>query len=143
MPDADSVLIVLDGLAAAQKLGTVSDDNGVQFSQHVMRVDGAPVALAAPMPVRSAPFALTSCARGTMGTAATVIVPASPTRRWLIVYNRSVTGETQDIGAANVTVGGGIPLYPGAGFMFDGAGAAGPIYGVTTAAVSAFSYVEG
>ena len=143
MSDNPSFLIVKDGLAALRDLGTVQDENGVQYPQHVIRVDGTPLGSASPMPVQSAPFPLKSCTKGTMGVAATIIVPVSTTRRWLIVYNRSATGEIQDIGASNVTVGGGIPLYPGAGFMFDGAGAAGPIYGITTVPNSAFSFVEG
>lgn len=90
-----------------------------------------------------APFPLTNSAAGTMGTSATIIVPASATRKWLMITNRTTGGDTQDIGSSNVTVGGGIPLVPGGGFLFAGPGAAGPIYGITTAASSAYSYVEG
>lgn len=88
-------------------------------------------------------FPLTNSVAATMGTARALIVPFSATRRWLMITNRTAGAETQDIGSSNVTVGGGIPLVPGGGFLFNGAGAAGPLYGITTAAGSAFSYVEG
>ncbi len=93
--------------------------------------------------VNQAPTALTNSAAGTMGVAAAIIVPASGTRKWLMITNRTAGNETQDIGSSNVTVGGGIPIAPGGGFLFNGAGAAGPIYGITTTAGSPFSYVEG
>lgn len=80
---------------------------------------------------------------GTMGTSISIVVPFSAARRWLMITNRTAGSETQDIGSSNVAVGSGIPLVPGGGFMFSGAGAVGPIYGITTAASSAFSYVEG
>lgn len=92
--------------------------------------------------VAPASFPLTNSAAGTMGVAAAIIVPASGTRKWVMITNRTAS-DTQDIGSSNVTVGAGIPLSPGGGFLFNGAGASGPIYGISTAAASAFSYVEG
>ena len=80
---------------------------------------------------------------GTMGQTATPIVPFSTTRKWLMFSNRSKGSEIQDIGPADVTVGGGIPVFPGGGFLFNGTGACGPIYGITTVPNSPFSYVEG
>lgn len=80
---------------------------------------------------------------GVMGQAATLIVPFNALRKWLMISNRTTGTETQDIGSPNVQVNGGIPLAPGGGFFFNGAGAAGPIYGITTVANSPFSFVEG
>lgn len=96
-----------------------------------------------PTVVSQAPSALNNSAANTMGTTATIIVPASATRKWLMITNRTAGSETQDIGSSNVTVGGGIPLAPGGGFLFNGVGASGPLYGITTVAGSPFSYVEG
>jgi hypothetical protein len=95
------------------------------------------------VPVFPQAFPLTNAVAGTMGLAPAIIVPASAARKWLNITNRSTGAEVQDIGPANVAVGSGIPLYSGAGFLFNGAGATGPFYGVTTIASSPFSYVEG
>jgi hypothetical protein len=77
------------------------------------------------------------------GTAG-VIVPYSDSRRYVVIFNRSTGTETQDIGSSNVVVNGGIPLAPGGGgYTLNGAGAAGPIYGITTVGGSPCSYVEG
>lgn len=96
-----------------------------------------------PMTTSLTPFPLTNSVSGTMGTLTTVVVPYSATRRWLQFTNRSSGVETQDLGSANVTVGGGIPLAPNQGYLFNAGGATGPIYGVTTVANSPWSYVEG
>jgi hypothetical protein len=93
-------------------------------------------------PVSQTSRSLKSSHTGTMGTTPAIIVPYSATRSWLLVSNRSATYEMQDIGPADVTVGGGIPLAAGAGFLFQGSEAVGPIYGVTTAPNSAYSWVE-
>lgn len=92
--------------------------------------------------VSQTPSALTNSAFGNAGTAAAIAVPFSSTRKWLMFSNRTAGAETHDIGSSNVTVNGGIPVAPGAGFLFTGPGAAGPIYAVTTVGSSPFSYVE-
>lgn len=95
------------------------------------------------MPVSQAANAPSNSANGVMGVAVGIVVPFSASRKWVMITNRSTNSETQDVGAADVTVGGGIPLNPGGGFLFNGNGAQGPIYGITTVANSPFSYVEG
>jgi hypothetical protein len=119
-----------------------NSDNSVAL-RSAIEVSGDTVSSSNPIPTNQAPTALTNSAAGTMGTSASIIVPASGTRKWLMITNRSAGSETQDIGSSNVIVGGGIPLAPGGGFLFNGAGAAGPIYGITTVSGSPFSYVEG
>jgi hypothetical protein len=57
MADSPSVLIVKDGIAANRNIGTLVDDAGVQYPQHVVRANGAPVTTAAPLPVADAPVA--------------------------------------------------------------------------------------
>jgi len=54
MEDLPSVLIVKDGIATTRNIGTLVDDAGTQYPQHVMRANGAPVTTAAPLPVADA-----------------------------------------------------------------------------------------
>lgn len=118
--------------------GIVTDDNPM------------PTVLSTPLPAGAnvvgsfhrASSAITNSTSGTMGESADIVVPASGTRKWVIVFNRSES-DKQDLGASGVTVGGGIPLESGAGYLFDGIGAAGPIYGISNNTDSAYSYVEG
>ncbi len=97
---------------------------------------------AQPVGQPSLPTALVNSTAGTMGLTAVIVVPYSATRTWLMFSSRTTGTETQDIGSSNIAIGGGIPIAPGAGFVFNGPGAAGPIYGITTVASSPFSYVE-
>jgi hypothetical protein len=110
--------------------GNISIVMGSQFSV-------APLVYFAPKP-----SAVTNSVSGVMGLVASIIVPANPSRTWVMITNRS-NNDIQDIGSANVAVSGGDPLYPGGGFLFNGIGAAGPIYGITTASGSPYSYIEG
>lgn len=121
------------------------------FLRNQAVVNNADVSAANPLPVTmagggggasAAAFALTNSASGTMGVTASVVVPYSATRKWVMITNRTAGAEIQDVGSSNVTVGGGIPLTPSSGFLFNQAGAAGPIYGITTVANSPWSYVE-
>lgn len=93
--------------------------------------------------VTQTPSALTNSTSGNVTASATIVVPFSSTRKWLMFSNRTTGTETHDLGSSNVAVGGGIPIAAGGGFLFNGPGAAGPIYGITTVASSPFSYVEG
>lgn len=96
--------------------------------------------------VQNVAFALSNSASGNTGATpntAVVIVPSSGTRKWVAVFNRTSGVEQIDLGSSNVAVKGGIPLDPGAGFLFAGPGAAGPIYGISPSASSPWSYVEG
>lgn len=130
-------------LPGVQKFLGASDGSGNVVMQSIPRINGAQVSSANPMPVASAATSLVNSASGTMTTAVSIIVPFSATRQWLMITNRTTGTEVQDIGSSNVTVGGGIPLAPGGGFLFDGPGAAGPIYGIAGVSGSPFSYVEG
>ena len=92
------------------------------------------------------PTALTNCAAVACSptpNSAVSVVPYSATRKWLAVFNRSNGQETVDIGSSDVTLNGGIPIQAGAGgYVFDGPGAAGPIYAISPVAGTPLSYVE-
>lgn len=145
MVDTTSTLVVRDGSSPplTRNVGGTIDGSGTFYPEHSLRSDGVPVGAAAPLPVVAVSSALVNSAAGTMGAAAAIVVPYSATRKWLTICNRTIGVETQDIGSANVLVGSGIPVHPGNTFTFTGIGAAGPVYGITTVAGSAFSYVEG
>ncbi|AHJ66380.1 hypothetical protein [Granulibacter bethesdensis] len=78
----------------------------------------------------------------TQAGTAVVVVPYSASRTYLGVYNRSVGTEQIDIGSAAVQPGGGTPVDPGAGFVFVGAAARGPIYAVSPVAGTPISWTE-
>jgi hypothetical protein len=136
-----------DGLGKLQSLGTLVDSSNINYPQHVLRSGGLPVDDNNPLPIASPSTALTnSAAVATSPNAGTasILVPASETRKWLAIYNRDPTNtHTVDVGSANVVNNGGIPISPQGGFIFSGEGAAGPIYAVSTAASVAMSFVEG
>lgn len=138
------VLAGQDGAGSPITLRAEQRDSDNSVAIHTaVEVAGLPVSAANAMPVQAAASALINSAAGVVGTSAAILVPFSSTRKWLMISNRSQGTETHDLGSANVTVGGGIPVAAGGGFLFSGAGAAGPVYGITTVPGSAFSYVEG
>ena len=89
------------------------------------------------------PLALSNCAAASATTAAAIVVPYDAHRSFVHIFSRTTGNETVDLGPANVVAGAGIPITAGGGFSFLGAGAAGPIYAVTTVASSPLSFVEG
>lgn len=133
-------VVLAAGSAVAGKFGidqtTPGTTNGVVITTAV------PAGTNAIGTVLPTAFALSNCASGTIGTSSSVMVPFSSTRKWVTVYNRSSV-DFHDWGSSNVAIGNGLYVGPGAGFTFAGSGATGPIYGISTAGSSAFSYVEG
>jgi hypothetical protein len=109
--------------------------------------NGNPVTPAAPLPAARPSFAIADVAAvtcsSTIGTAV-LFVPFSATRKVLHVFNRTPNSDTVDLGPTNsITSGGGIPLYAGGSFTFDGEGALGPFYAVSTGASTPLTYAEG
>jgi len=88
-------------------------------------------------------LALSNCAATVATTSAAIIVPYNANRSFVHVFSRTNGQEVVDLGPSTVVAGAGIPITGGGGFSFIGAGAAGPIYAVTTVASSPLSYVEG
>lgn len=121
------------------------DNAGNYTMQSTPRVNGAQVDSTNPMPTQetTAPSGPLNNQKGTMTTTAQIVVPFRAGRKWVMFTNQNTTG-TQDLGAAGVLSGGGIPLQPTAGFLFtEATGAAGPIYGVSSSIGSAYSWVDG
>lgn len=108
----------------------------------VQRDDGSVYPLNGPMPF-SFKAVHADTAHATPGDAKE-LVPFDANRRILHVFNRASGAETIDLGPDNtVTENGGIPVYSGGSFTFDGAGACGPFYVVSPVSSTAVSWVEG
>lgn len=136
----------LSGIYAALKATltvTLAAGTSAIGSVSVTALPALPDGTAAIGSVNQTPTALTNSTSGNVTASATIVVPFSSTRKWVMFSNRTTGTETHDLGSSNVAVGGGIPIAAGGGFLFNGPGAAGPIYGITTVASSPFSYVEG
>lgn len=145
MSDTQSTWLVRDGqlLPEIHPANILVDSFGHLIPQVAVRANNGPITTGNPMPMATAPTALTNSAAAVATLSSEIVVPFSATRKFLHVFSRTTGPETVDLGPANVTVGGGIPISSGGGFSFLGSGAAGPIYAITTVANSPLSYVEG
>ena len=86
-------------------------------------------------------FSTSGTTSATPSTAA-VAVAASAGRTYLVVTNTSTTA-TIYLGSSSVTVGTGIPLAPGGGYLFTGAIAGGVLYAISSTASATFAYAGG
>jgi hypothetical protein len=104
---------------------------------------GAPLGATNLLPAGRPATALTNSTQGTVTNAPGLLVPYSATRKSVFIFNRSTGNDIIDVGSPNVVVGSGIPIGPGnAGFQFQGDGAAGPIWAVSTGGNTPVSFVE-